>query len=124
MSGHKQKERTIAFDFDSVIATYTGFVSSDHVTPPNRNVVDAIRALRDQGYKILMHSTRSDDFLRSYCEANGIPYDYINRRDDKRGGNNGKPVAYVYVDDRALCYTGQAANQRIAEMQNCIAYWQ
>lgn len=116
--------RTIAFDFDGVIAKYVGFVSVDDIQKPNQEVVKAIRILKEQGCAILVHSTRGDAFLKNYCERFSIPFDYINRRPDKQGENPGKPIAYVYVDDRSICYKGEKAEDLVAEITNFKAYWE
>ena len=59
------RPKIIAFDFDGVLATYNGFVAKDDVKEPNIEVVKAIRSLKEQGYKILIHSTRGDEFLKN-----------------------------------------------------------
>ena len=59
------KSRIVAFDFDGVLATYNGFVAKDNIKEPNIEVVKAIRSLKEQGYKILIHSTRGDEFLKN-----------------------------------------------------------
>lgn len=120
----KPKTRTVAFDFDGVIAQYSGFVAKDHSTEPIEETVKAIRILKEKGFKILIHSTRGDEFLKNYCEQRDIPFDYINRRPDKQGENPGKPVAYVYVDDRSICYTGQKAEKLVEEIDTFKAYWE
>ena len=119
----KHKSRVIAFDFDGVIAQYAGFVAKDHVLPPNENVVSAMRKLRELGHRILVHSTRGDAFLKTYCEKFDIPFDYINRRPDKEGENPGKPIAYVYIDDNSICYMGQSADQLVSEVESFKPYW-
>ncbi len=78
-----KKTKTIAFDFDGVIAKYEGFVSKEDEKEPVFEVVEAIKKLKEKGFKILIHSTRGDDFLKMYCEKYFIPYDFINRRTDK-----------------------------------------
>lgn len=83
-----------------------------------------MRLLREQGYKILIHSTRSDEFLARYCARHHVPYDYLNRRPDKEGGNPGKPIAFVYIDDRALQYRGQSARELVEEVQQFGVYWE
>lgn len=118
------KPRVIAFDFDGVIASYHGFVAVDDVQEPNQTVVKAIKTLRDNGYKILIHSTRGDEFLKKYCDRFSIAVDYINRRPDFEGKNPWKPIASVYVDDRALCYKGQTAEELVSEIINFAPYWQ
>jgi len=116
--------RIVAFDFDGVLATYNGFVAKDDVKEPNVEVVKAMYALKEKGYKILIHSTRGDVFLQQYCEQFSIPADYINRHTHREGENPGKPIAFVYVDDRALCYKGQDAESLVSEIVNFKAYWQ
>ncbi|MFA6095157.1 MAG: hypothetical protein WC757_04740 [Candidatus Paceibacterota bacterium] len=119
-----QQARTVAFDFDGVIAKYEGFVGGDDVQEPNGEVVEAIKLLRQKGFKILIHSTRGDNFLEKYCEQFLIPFDYINQRPDKQGENPGKPIAYVYVDDRAICYKGEKADDLVTQIENFKAYWE
>jgi len=117
------EDTVIAFDFDGVIASYNGFVSKEDIQQPNPEVVRAMKLLREKGVKILVHTTRGDEFVRKYCEQFSIPVDYINRRPDKEGGNPGKPIAYVYIDDRALCYRGETAEALISEIKNFKPYW-
>lgn len=119
-----REDTVIAFDFDGVIASYAGFVGKEHIEEPNAEIVKAIKLLKDEGCKILIHSTRGNDFIQKYCEAFEIPFDYINRRPDKQGDNPGKPIAFVYIDDRAVCYKGQSAEALISEIKNFKPYWQ
>jgi len=113
----------IAFDFDGVISLCHGFVSHDDVQEPNPEVIKAMALLRGKGCKILIHSTRGDEFLKMYCEKFAVPYDYINRRPDLEGKNPGKPIAFVYIDDRALNYHGQNAESLIAEIEHFKPHW-
>jgi histidinol phosphatase-like enzyme len=119
-----QKPRVVAFDFDGVIASYEGFVHANHVRNPIPAVVEAIRKLKADGFEILIHSTRGDAFLKKYCEQFSIPFDHINHRLDFYGENPGKPIAFVYVDDRNICYKGQSADELVSEIKNFKAYWQ
>lgn len=113
----------IAIDFDGVLASYNGFVSKEDVQEPNGEIIKAIKLLKEKGCKILIHSTRGDEFLKQYCERYSVPFDYINRRPDLAGDNPGKPIATVYVDDRALCYKGEDAETLVAEILNFTPYW-
>lgn len=116
--------RIVAFDFDGVIASYSGFKHADDVQDPIPAVVQTIKSLKEKGYKILIHSTRGNEFLKNYCEQFSIPYDFINHRLDLYGANPGKPIAFVYVDDRNICYKGQTAEELESEIVNFKAYWQ
>jgi|SRR3989344_701158 len=113
----------IAFDFDGVIARYAGFVAKDDIQEPNPEVVKAIALLKEKGCKILVHSTRGDKFLKRYCQMYSIPVDYINHRPDFVGENPGKPIAFVYLDDRAICYKGQDAETLLSEISAFKPYW-
>lgn len=115
-------DTVIAFDFDGVIATTNGFNGHDDVQKPNVEVISVMRALREKGCKVLIHSTRGDAFLHMYCEKFAIPYDYINRRPDIAGENPGKPIAWVYIDDRALNYHGQDSETLLEEIRNFKPY--
>lgn len=116
-------DRVIALDFDGVIATYAGFNGHHDVQEPNPEVIKAIGLLKEQGCKILVHSTRGDAFIKEYCEKFSIPVDYINRRPDLEGKNPGKPIAFVYVDDRAIQYKGQAAEELVSEITDFQTHW-
>lgn len=122
-SSIKKNIRTIAFDFDGVIAKYNGFVSPDDIQEPIIEVVNAIHLLKEKGFKILIYSTRSDVFLENYCKKFSIPVDYVNHNSERQGENPGKPIAYLYIDDRAICYHGQKTEDLISEIENFKVYW-
>jgi len=117
------KGKIIAFDFDGVIAKYTGFVSPEDIKEPIPEVVETIKTLKEKGYRILIHSTRGDEFLEKYCKKFSIPFDFINHNPEIQGENSGKPIAYVYVDDRAIQYNGQSAKELVSEIENFKVYW-
>jgi hydroxymethylpyrimidine pyrophosphatase-like HAD family hydrolase len=119
-----KKGRIIAFDFDGVIAQYNGFVSHNDVKEPIVETKKAIEILKKKGYRILIYSTRGDEFLKNYCERFSIPFDFINRNPEMEGENPGKPVAYAYVDDRSILYTDQSAENLVSEIENFKAHWE
>ncbi len=119
-----EKLRPYAFDFDGVIAKYDGFKGVDHFGEPNEPVVEVIRQLSKTGHKIILHSTRGNDSLKKYCLKHDIPVDYYNENPELEGENRGKPIAYVYVGDRALCYRGQSADELLTEIKEFKAYWE
>lgn len=123
MSPQPKKLLTVAFDLDGVIGEYHGFIGKDHLGPPNAEVVAAMRALSARGHTIIVHSTHESALLQSYCEEHQIPFDYINENPERAGGNKGKPIANVYVDDKAYRYTGQDAETLIRELESFRPYW-
>ena len=118
------KPRPYAFDFDGVIAEYNGFNGHNNSGKPIKEVVEAIKILKQKGHKIIIYSTKGRDMLEKYCSDNEIPFDYINENPEMVGENPGKPVAYVYIDDRSICYKGQSAEKLVEEILEFKAYWQ
>lgn len=118
-----KNSKIYAFDFDGVISEYSGFEGHDKTGAPKAEVVKVIRALRDDGHKILIYSTRGNEVLKKYCTDNDIPVDYFNHNPEMEGENPGKPIASVYVDDRAVCYRGQSAEELLEEIRNFKVYW-
>jgi adenylylsulfate kinase len=101
------KQPTIAVDFDGVIADYGGWEGSGACGSPRLDVVEALTALRTEGWKIVVYSCRSSAEIEAYLSENAIPYDEINQNSSFVTGG-AKPVATVYWDDRACQYSGDA----------------
>ena len=100
--------RTIAVDFDGVIADYDGYKGPGVLGAPRPDVIAAMRTLQGEGWKIVINTTRGEAEISSYLRQHQIPHDEINRNSDYTTGGP-KPVADVYWDDRAFCYSGDAA---------------
>ncbi|WP_263385932.1 adenylyl-sulfate kinase [Granulicella arctica] len=101
------RRKTLAVDFDGVIADYTGWKGEGVHGLPRRDVLEALAALQREGWKIVIHTTRSETDIRNYLINHKVPYDEINRNSDYRNLGD-KPVATIYWDDRALRYSGDA----------------
>jgi hypothetical protein len=99
------RQSTIAVDFDGVIADYDGRASV--LGEPRRDVVQALKVLRDEGWKIVVYSCRGTEAIRAYLKRNAIPFDEINPKPSNRKKGT-KPRATVYWDDRAHRYSGNA----------------
>lgn len=118
------KLRSFAFDFDGVIAKYEGFKGTDHFGEPNDEIVSTIRELSQLGHKIIVYSTRSNASLEQYCKKHNIPVDYYNHNPKVEGENPGKPIAYAYIDDRAICYRKQSTKELLNEILQFKAHWE
>jgi hypothetical protein len=99
------RQPTIAVDFDGVIANYDGWLGSSTFGPPRMDVVEALNALRGEGWRIIIYSCRASEELRPYLQENAVPFDEINEN-SATPSDGVKPVANVYWDDRAFCYSG------------------
>ena len=101
------RRRTIAVDFDGVIADYEGWIGEHQLGAPRSDVISTLHLLREEGWKIVVHTTRNADAIREYLRLANVPFDEINANADYSTGGH-KPVATVYWDDRALRYSGDA----------------
>jgi adenylylsulfate kinase len=102
-----ERRRTIAVDFDGVISNYDGWKGPNMLGAPREDVRLVLHNLRADGWKIIIHTTRSGDSIISYLQQFDIPFDEINENSDYKNAGH-KPVATVYWDDRALRYSGDA----------------
>lgn len=102
------KKGTIVFDFDGVIHSYISGWQGCDITcdPPVKGIKESIDAIREEGYEVVIVSTRCAtdkgfDAIESYLEEYDITVDKI---------CSTKPPALVYIDDRAITFTGDASN--------------
>jgi adenylylsulfate kinase len=99
--------RSIAVDLDGVIADYSGWRGYGMIGPPRSDVLRALRELKAEGWKIIVHTTRSEREILKYLEEVDVPFDEINQNSEKATWG-AKPYANVYWDDRSLRYSGDA----------------
>jgi adenylylsulfate kinase len=114
-------KKTICIDFDGVIAQYDGEFEQDKFGEPVAGVKSALKVLKENGYTIIIFTTRKPTAkFKKYLEDNEIVYDAINENPDQpEGTNEGKPLADIYLDDRAICFDGnwRWALERIASFK-------
>ena len=98
-------KKTIVFDFDGVIHKYSnGWQDGSIYDEPVAGIKDVIDNLRALNYKVVIVSTRCQtDYgmvtIRNWLVNHNIIVDNICKE---------KPPALVYVDDRAICFDGNA----------------
>ncbi len=97
---------TVVFDFDGVIHSYqSGWKGAGEIPDPVvPGIVEAIDELRAGGYRVVVVSTRCADpagkaAVEDYLTENRIAVDGVMAE---------KPPALCYVDDRAICFRGNA----------------
>lgn len=101
------RRRTIAVDFDGVIANYDGWCGRAELGSPRPDVLEVLRQLREEGWKIIIHTTRCEEDVCPFLSKFSVEYDEVNINSDYQN-LGAKPVATVYWDDRALRYSGNA----------------
>ena len=97
---------TVVFDFDGVIHSYTsGWRGIDVIPdPPVNGIKEAIDNIRSAGYYVIVVSTRCRKergkyAIQAWLNKYNIKVDDVVRE---------KPPAIVYIDDRAICFDGDA----------------
>jgi hydroxymethylpyrimidine pyrophosphatase-like HAD family hydrolase len=101
------RQRTIAVDFDGVLVDYNGWKGTGVLGTARADVIKALEVLRKDGWKVVIHTTRSHLEIAAFLDQQRVPYDEINQNSSYQTGGV-KPVATVYWDDRAVCYSGDA----------------
>ncbi len=101
------KDRTVAVDLDGTLAHYDGWKGPEHIGKPLKGAKEFMEWLRDEGYQAVVHTTRMNSklnnmgvdeakkFIEEWLEENKIPFHRVWDRE-------GKPLAFAYVDDRAV----------------------
>ena len=80
----------VAIDFDGTLV---------ELDTPLPGAKDALRALREQGHTIIIHTCNNVEWVQQVLNNNDMPYDSI-------WDKPGKPRATAYVDDRAVVFDG------------------
>ena len=97
-------KKTVVFDFDGVIHSYTSGWKGVAIIPdpPVEGVKELIERLRSAGYEVVVGSARCScnegiEAVNRYLLENGIVVDSV---------MSTKPPAQVYIDDRAYKFEG------------------
>lgn len=103
-------KRTIAVDFDGTIAKYDGWSGIGEFGEPIENAKWALDLMKEKlDYTIIIHTCRLEiPAVREYLVKHNIPFDYINHNPEniEFDLNPLKIKADVYIDDRAIRFTG------------------
>lgn len=107
MFNQVSNNKTVVFDFDGVIHSYSsGWHGVKNIPDPVvPGIKEAIEEIRNKGYRVVIVSTRCNHSegmtaIRKYLKANKITVDEI---------LSVKPPAICYIDDRAICFDGDTS---------------
>ena len=99
--------KTVVFDFDGVIHSYTSPWRGASVIPdpPVPGIKEAIESIRSAGYSVVVVSSRCSsvygiEAIERFLDKHGIIVD---------GVQEDKPPAVAYIDDRAICFDGDTS---------------
>jgi len=112
---YKLKPKHVCVDFDGVLAEYTGWKGPDHLGEPRAGVKHFLQSVNDIGMQVIILSTRDPLKIDRWLEIHGL-LRLVNRVTQV------KPPAFVYLDDRAVCFQGNFSEVLIA-IQRFKPYW-
>lgn len=99
-------KKTVVFDFDGVIHSYKSGWQGENIIPdsPVDGIKEAIEKIRKAGYEVIVVSTRCACYegkvaILEWLKKYGIVVDDVCTE---------KPPAICYIDDRAICFDGNA----------------
>jgi capsule biosynthesis phosphatase len=112
-------DKTIVFDIDDTLTLGKGEQRGDE--PPNLPLIEEMRRLHSEGWRIVLHTARGwaregsvgeihfdvIQEVETFCEKNNVPWDAI---------YPGKPAAKYYVDDRGMHWREFLAKAQVGEL--------
>lgn len=107
---------TVCVDLDGVLNLYDGWRGGDFFHPPRPGAAEFLRRLRENNFRVIVFTIRWAAHVEEWLDRNGLRQ-FVDSVTDK------KPVAHVYLDDRAVCFRGdfEEALRQIAAFK---AYWE
>jgi hypothetical protein len=107
---------TVCVDMNGVLDMYTGWKHADHWDPPREGAQEFLRQLGAHGFRVVVFTTRYPDHVWQWLRAHGLAA-YVDEVTDR------KPAAHVFVDDRAVRFTGSFADT-LREVAEFRAHWE
>lgn len=102
-------QKALCIDFDGVISSYNGFKGRGIFGSPVEGAKNCLEKFRREGWRLIVHTSRGEiGLIEDYLVRERIPFDFINYNPDnaKFQLSDTKPVAHVYIDDRAVTFNG------------------
>jgi hypothetical protein len=118
--------KTICIDFDGVISDYRGWEGKGNFGNPIKGSVGMINELFSEGWKIIIYTTRSEtEKIEEYLNSYGIHYDFINYNPEnvKLDLSPYKPIADIYLDDRAVRFEGEWDADLMQKIKESKPHW-
>ena len=106
----------VCIDVNGVLDTYTGWRGADHFDAPRPGAAAFLAALRARGFTVIVFTTRHADGVWQWLQTYGLD-GLVAEVTDR------KPAAHVFVDDRAVCFTGDF-DDTLQQVVEFTAHWE
>jgi len=106
----------VCVDFNGVLDRYTGWQGPDHSDPPGAGAAEFLCALNENGFRVVVFTTRYAPRVEEWLAEHGLAK-WVAEVTDR------KPAAFVFVDDRAVCFRGDYG-RTLEEVLRFRAHWE
>ncbi len=106
----------VCVDLDGVLNSFDGWKGADYFHPPRPGAREFLQNLNQLGYRCVIFTVRWAPHVQQWLERNDLAQ-YVSEVTDK------KPPAHVYVDDRAVCFTGDFSSA-LLQIARFKAHWE
>lgn len=116
--------KVVAIDFDGTIADYTHWKGPGEFEKVLPGAAEEIKKMKADGHTIIIHTNRGVDIneVTQYLTENDISFDHVNENPDAPRNTSDKKIkADVYIDDRAMNFSGRWAG--MADKVNSFDSW-
>lgn len=103
-------------DLNGVLDTFSGFRGPESYDPPRPGAREFLEELRARGFSVVIFTTRWADDVRRWLRQHKLD-DLVDDVTDR------KPAAFVFVDDRAVCFRGDF-DATLREIDAFAAHWE
>ena len=107
-------QSTIAIDLDGVLNNYKKY-EKDNIPEIRQGAKEFIQELHNCGYKLILFTNRKPLLASKWLIENDLDKYFIDV-------TNVKPMAMIYIDDRAINFDGNY-NKTIKNIKNFNIYW-
>ncbi len=116
--------KTICIDIDGTISKYIEWVDANTFGDVLPHCAEAVHRLKADGWYVIIYTTRTDKAaIKNFLDNNNVPFDSINENPNQPANAiGGKPIADVYIDDRAMQFDGHWEN--VYERVTSFSTWE